>query len=115
MGLDSSYFEETFKTMNNNIENSLITKGLHIIYFIILFIILVPLFYFYGSVNFGLTSSPSWYNPIYQVLFILNIIGNMYCYYNKKSIGLYNIIFFISFIVIFMIASLISYLISNNT
>ena len=113
MGLDNSYFEETFKTLKNNNENSLLTKGLNILYFIILFIILLPLFYFYNSTTFGLTMSPSWYNPIYQVIFILNIIGNMYCYYKKKSIGLFNLIFLISFIVIFMLASLLSYLISN--
>lgn len=113
MGLDNSYFEETFKTLKNNNENSLLTKGLNILYFIILFIILLPLFYFYNSTTFGLTMSPSWYNPIYQVIFILNIIGNMYCYYNKKSIGLFNLVFLISFIVIFMLVSLLSYLISN--
>ena len=113
MGLDNSYFEETIKTLKNNNENSLLTKGLNILYFIILFIILLPLFYFYNSTTFGLTISPSWYNPIYQVIFILNIIGNMYCYYNKKSLGLFNLIFLISFIVIFMLASLLSYLISN--
>jgi len=113
MGLDNSYFEETYKTLKNNNENSLLTKGLNIVYFIVLFIILLPLFYFYNSTTFGLTMSPSWYNPIYQIIFILNIIGNMYCYYNKKSVGLFNLIFLISFIVIFMLASLLSYLISN--
>jgi len=113
MGIDSSYYEDKIKEQQNNKEQPLLLKGLNIVYYIVLFIILLPIFYFYNSVSFGLTSSPSWYNPIYQVIFILNIIGNMYCYYNKKSLGLFNIIFFITFIVIFIIATLISYLISK--
>jgi hypothetical protein len=114
MGLDNSYFEHKIKQMNNNIGNSIFKKKINILYFILLLIILLPLFYFYNTTTFGLTITPSWYNGLYQVIFILNIIGNIYCYFYKKSIALYNIIFLIVFIVIFLIVYLIIYLISKN-
>ena len=114
MGLDNSYFEHKLKQMSNNIGNSIFKKKINILYFILLFIILLPLFYYYNSITFGLTLTPSWYNGLYQIIFILNIIGNIYCYYNKKSIALYNIIFLIVFIVIFLIVYLIIYLISKK-
>ena len=65
----------------------------------------------FNSINFGLTLAPSWYNIIYQYVFILNIIGNIYTYFSKSSILLYNIKFLIAFIIIFIIISVISYII----
>lgn len=135
MGLDRSYFEEIYKDVQNNKENSIIknsslisSKGwnlfLTILTFIILvltfffyksnifqiillciaiaiisvylyykpsitfifiiFIILMMLFYFYNSTSFGLTSSPSWYNMLYQIIFIIIITWNLSKYNDDK-------------------------------
>jgi len=135
MGLDRSYFEEIYKGVVNNKENSIIknsslisSKGwnlfLTILTFIILvltfffyksnifqiillcialaimsvylyykpyitfifiiFIILMMLFYFYNSTSFGLTSSPSWYNMLYQIIFIIIITWNLAKYNDDK-------------------------------
>ncbi len=87
MGLDRSYFEEVYKTVKNNNENSIFknpalifSKGWKLLLTILLFILLVMIFYFYNSTVFGLTSSPSWYNILYQILFIINIGWNIYKY-----------------------------------
>jgi hypothetical protein len=113
MGLDTSYFEEIFKKVKNNSESSIIEKGLNILYTILLFIILFPIIYFYNSINFGFTLSPSWYNLLYQFVFILNIACNLYCYYYKKSYLVYNIGFLISFIIVFIVISVILYVINS--
>jgi len=113
MGLDSSYFEEVYKNIQNNKDETILTKGIDIIYSILIFILLFPIFYMFNSINFGLTLSPSWYNILYQYVFILNIIGNIFTYYSKKSILLFNIKFLIGFIIIFIIISVISYIIQT--
>jgi hypothetical protein len=113
MGLDSSYFEEVYKEIKNNKEESILTKGLNIIYTALIFILLFPIFYMYNSVNFGLTLSPSWYNLLYQFVFILNIIGNYYTYNTEGSILLFNVKFLIAFIVIFLLIYIVSYAIST--
>jgi hypothetical protein len=113
MGLDSSYFEEVYKNIKDNEEETVLTKGLNLIYFILIFIVLLPIFYMYNSINFGLSLAPSWYNILYQLVFILNIIGNIYTYISKSSILLFNVKFVIGFIIIFIIISVISYAISS--
>lgn len=109
MGLDSSYFEDTIKKTKNNEETSLVTKGLNLLYTVLIFIIVAPLLYFYNTTTFGFTLSPSWYNILYQFVFIANILGNNYCLNNGKSLLMYNIYFFIVFIIIMIIASVIMY------
>ena len=135
MGLDRSYFEEIYKDVQNNKENSIFKNSslistkewklfLTILIFIILvltiffyksnifqiillcivfaimsvylyykpsiafifiiFIILMMLFYFYNSTSFGLTSSPSWYNMLYQIIFIIIITWNISEYNNTE-------------------------------
>ena len=91
MGLDRSYFEEIYKNVENNTENSifknpllLLSKGWNLLLTILIFILLVMIFYFYNSTNFGLTSSPSWYNMIYQIIFIIIITWNLVKYNDDR-------------------------------
>jgi hypothetical protein len=112
MGFDYSYFEDVYKNIKNNKEESILTEGLNIIYSILIFILLFPIFYMYNSICFGLTLSPSWYNPLYQFVFIANIVGNLYTYNSKGSILFFNIKFLIAFIIIFLLISVITYVLS---
>jgi hypothetical protein len=114
MGLNSSYFEDTYKEIKNNNENTIINKALNIFYSILIFCFISPLLYFFNSTVFGFTTSPLWYNLLYQVAIIINIIGNISCYYSKQSILLYNITFFIIFIVIIIASSIVKYFIKNK-
>ena len=91
MGLDRSYFEEIYKDIENNTENSIfknssliLSKGWNLLVTILTFIILMMVFYFYNSTNFGLSSSPSWYNMLYQIIFIILITCNISKYNNDK-------------------------------
>ena len=109
MGIDTSYFEEAYKELKNNNQNSIISKGLNLLYSVLLFVVIFPLLYFYNSTNFGFTNSPSWYNLLYQLVFIGGIIGNIITYYKKQSHLIFNIAYFVSFILIVIIISLIMY------
>jgi hypothetical protein len=104
------YGLEIYKTN----ENSIIKKGLNLLYTILIFIFILPLIYMYNSITFGLTSSPAWYNLLYQFVFIINILGNIICYSSKKSNLIFNIIFIIVFIVIMILISVISYFIQSK-
>lgn len=109
LGLDKSYFEKAYHTIKNNNEN--ILSGVkHFLYTFFAFLILLPLFYFYNNATFGLTNSPSWYNLLYQIAFIINIIGNMH---NKDNYLSFNIKFFIGLILIIIFASIIKHLINK--
>lgn len=114
MGLDTSYLEDSYKKVNNNNENSIIKKGLNILYTALIFIFILPIIYMYNSITFGFTLNPSWYNILYQIVFILNIVGNINCYYTKKSHLMFNIIFVIIFIVVMILISVISYFIQSK-
>jgi len=114
MGLNSSYFEDTYKEIKNNNENTIINKALNIFYSILIFCFISPLLYFFNSTVFGFTTSPLWYNLLYQVAIIINIIGNISCYYSKQSILSYNITFFVIFIVIIIASSIVKYFIKNK-
>ena len=61
----------------------------------------------FNSTAFGLSLSPSWYNILYQVLFIANIIGNIKTYRSNGSLITFNIYFFIIFILIIIFTTLI--------
>jgi hypothetical protein len=91
MGLDRSYFEEIYKGVVNNKENSIFnnpylifSKTWKLLLTILLFILLLMIFYFYNSTTFGLTSSPSYYNIFYMILFIVNIGWNIVKYNNTN-------------------------------
>jgi len=107
IGLDSSYFEDMYNNVNE--KESLIEEGLGVIYSILIFIVLLPIIYFYNSTVFGLTSSPSWYNILYQIVFIINILGNFNCYITGGSNLLFNIKFIIAYILIVIFMSVIIY------
>ena len=113
MGLDSAYFQDTYKLIENNNENSFITTGIKQIYSILLFILMMPFIYFYNSTTFGFTSSPSWYNLLYQFVFIANLIGNILCKPNNYSYLKYNLIFLSVIIIIAIIYFIILYFISK--
>ena len=113
MGLDSAYFQDTYKLIENNNENSFIIKGLKQIYSFGLFILMIPFISFYNSTTFGFTSSPSWYNLLYQFIFIANLIGNISCKQNNYSYLKYNLIFLGILIIIAIIYFIILYFISK--
>jgi hypothetical protein len=109
-GLDSSYFEDTYKIVKNNNQNSILSKGLNLLYTILLTIfVMMPLLAMYNTVNFGYTLNPYWYNLLFQFIIYINIIGNIIIFFNKKSFLKYNLIFLFSLILIIIIISLIIY------
>ena len=110
LGLDKSYFEEAYKIIKNTNDSNILSGAKHFLYTFIAFIILLPFIYFYNNVTFGLTSSPSWYNLIYQFVFIINIVGNIH---NKDNPLSFNIKFFIAFIIIMIFSSIIKHLINK--
>lgn len=109
MGLDTSYLEDSYRNLKNNNENSILKKGLNLLYTSLIFIFVLPILTFYNSITYGFILSPAWYNILYQIAFIINIVGNISCYYTKQSHFMFNIIFIIVFIVIMIIISTISY------
>ena len=114
MGLDTSYLEDAYKNVKNNNENSILKKGLNLLYTSLIFIFILPIIYMYNSITFGFTSSPDWYNVLYQIVFIINIIGNISCYYTGQSHLMFNIIFIIVFIVTIILITSISYFIKTK-
>ena len=109
MGLDTSYFEDTYKIVKNNNENSILSKGLNLLYTILLTFVMMPLLSMYNTVNFGYTLNPYWYNLLFQFIIYINIIGNIITFFNKKSFLKYNLIFIGTLILIIIIISLIIY------
>jgi hypothetical protein len=105
-GLDTGYFEEVYKDVSNNaVKSSYLSQVMDYIYTFIIFIVLVIIFYTYNSINFGMTSYPSWYNILYQFIFIANIIGNILTYSNGGGLLTYNMIFLgVVLLIIFAIA-----------
>lgn len=110
-GLDTSYFEDMYK--NFSVKESLLDEGLNMVYSILIFIIITPIIYLYNSTVFGLTSSPAWYNILYQIVFIINILGNLNVYLSGGSNLLFNIKFIIGFILIIIFMSSIIYFITK--
>jgi hypothetical protein len=96
MGFDKDLKINVKETSNN----SMVSKGFHYIYMILILIITIPILYMYNNIIFGMTLNPSWYNILYQVLFIINIFGNILCYQMNISLVLFNIVFIILFIII---------------
>ena len=109
-GLDTEYFRDTYKEIKNNNDNTIITKGLNILYSVLIFIIIAPLLYFYNTTTFGLTINPSWYNLVYQGLFLINIVGNIICFYKNQSYLIFNITFLVILIILIIIISIIIFL-----
>ena len=113
MGIDTSYYRDVYNSIINNEESNTISKITHLLYLFLTFIFICPLFYFYNSVVFGLTSSPAFYNLIYQFVFILNILGNIYVNGTDGSLIMYNIYFFVGFIIVMILISILYYLIEK--
>ena len=108
-GLDTSYFEDTYREIKNNSENTFfsLSKGLNLLYSVLLTILMAPLLGFYNTISFGFTLSPSWYNMLFQLIFFINIIGNIIVYFKNQSLLWYNIIFLSVLILLIIIISLI--------
>lgn len=118
MGFDYKYMHdeiENFGNNNNNNNSSILTKefnyvlkmiGKILVYILIAF----PFLNWYNNAFFGLTLSPISYNLISQVIFIINIIGNIYIikkfYENRENsispLG-YNIMYFLLLFIIIII------------
>jgi hypothetical protein len=113
LGLDTVYFQNKYNELVKNNENTFINKGFNLFYTVLVFLIVCPLLYFYNSNVFGMTSVPSWFTLLYQAIFIINILGNIYCHNQKISYLLFNIIFFILFVSLVIISTIIIYLIKK--
>ena len=118
MGFDYKYMHdeiENFGNNNNNNNSSILSKefnyvlktiGKILVYVLIAF----PFLNWYNNAFFGLTLSPISYNLLSQVIFIINIIGNIYIikkfYENRENsvspIG-YNVMYFLLLFIIIII------------
>jgi len=109
-GLDIGYLEEVYKEVGNNSERpSYLSQVMDYIYTVLIFIFLVIIFGAYNSTNFGMIHTPSWYNIIYQFIFIANIIGNIMTYANGGGLLTYNMTFLLIIIIIIIIIVLFVY------
>ena len=106
MGIDNSYLNNIYNLYESVNQNTLLTKGLNILYSILIFIIIAPILYMYNSSIFGLISNPSWYSFIYQVITIIYIYGSIGTLVAQKSLMTYNLVF-IGIIVIIVIGSVL--------
>jgi len=106
LGIDTLYFKDIYEKMNKINNGSSITIVKTIIEYIVTFIVFIFTFsilYLYNNANFAYLFSPSWYNTIYQFIFISNIILNIVCHNNKGSYIKYNGIFYgIIFLIVFI-------------
>ena len=109
MGMDKSYFEQIYENMQNNNEISNKSDIMKFLNKLLPFIFLLLILNLFNSSVFGLTLSPSWFNLLYQLLFIINIIGNIYTYNKKGSLISFNIYFFLIFIFVVIFISAIMY------
>ncbi len=112
MGQDTLYFENKYDELKNKDIETNSTDIINIFYSILSFIILTPILYMYNNINFGMSMSPSWHNIIYQCIFIINILGNLYTYNTEGSLLLFNIKFIIAFIIILAIIILVIFTIN---
>lgn len=89
-----------------NKENKEMSENPHIINFtsVMLFILFIPILHLYNSTVFGFTISPLWYNILYQIAFIINILGNIWIYNNNSSYLYFNIIFVAILIIMYVIS-----------
>ena len=118
MGFDYKYMHdaiENFGNNKNNNDSSILKKEfnyvLTIIGKILVYILIAfPFLNWYNNAFFGLTLSPISYNLLSQVIFIINIIGNIYIikkfYENRENsinpIG-YNVMYFLLLFIIIII------------
>ena len=118
MGFDYKYMHDEIENFGNNKNNNnssilkkefnyvLTTIGKILVYILIAF----PFLNWYNNAFFGLTLSPISYNLLSQVIFIINIIGNIYIikkfYENRENsinpIG-YNVMYFLLIFIIIII------------
>ena len=118
MGFDYKYMHDEIENFGNNKNNNnssilkkefnyvLTTIGKILVYILIAF----PFLNWYNNAFFGLTLSPIYYNLLSQVIFIINIIGNIYIikkfYENRENsispIG-YNVMYFLLLFIIIII------------
>lgn len=103
MGVDTEYFKEVYKNTINN--NTFITKSIKMIFKVLFYLIIaLPFLQFFNNTMYGLTFTPNYLNVIYQFVFVLNLIGNIY-----PPFGLDEMSFNIVYWVLFFIVSLVLY------
>ena len=97
MGLDTEYFTQAFENNVNN--NNIIKKSKNTILKVILYLfILTPFLQFFNNVFYGQTFSPLYMNIFWQLIFIINLIGNYVI--DSKNTMVWNIIYwFLVFII----------------
>ena len=93
-----------FKYLSLGLDNekSVITDNPKIIYSILLFLLITPLLYLFCSILFG-------NNIFYQIILIINIIGNIFTHNNNGSYLSFNFIF----VIIILILTTIAYFIKK--
>ena len=79
---------------------------------ILLFIFFFVVLQFYNSACFANTYAPQWNNLLYQSLFIIAILGNIFTYQAKKSLITFNLIYFISIIIAMILWNTVLYFVS---
>lgn len=104
IGIDNEYFINNY---DNNIENNSITeKSMKLGTKVLLYLLFsTPFLQFFNNVFYGQTFQPLYINMIYQVVFIFNLIGNIY----SENIGLNKMSFNVIFWIVFFIVTIILY------
>lgn len=102
LGMDNEYFRDLYKNNINN--NSFENQAYKLLFkFLVFMFLALPFLQFYNNTFYGLTFSPNYMNIIYQLVFIINLVGN----FNAEYLGLepmtFNIIFWIIFFIILLI------------
>jgi hypothetical protein len=106
MGLDTEYFKGIYENTSNN---SFLTTSTKLLYKIILFMFVsLPFLQFFNNTIYGMTLNPSYYNLIYIVIFIINLLFLLYL---KKPFGMSKIGFIIAYFIFILLISTILYMI----
>ena len=111
MGYDYKYMIDEYKKIGEINNNTILKKTGKIIVKILLYIFVAfPFLNWYNNAFFGLSLSPTYYNLISQLIFLINVIGNIYFWKkyseNKENninpIG-FNVVYFLLILFIIII------------
>ena len=112
MGLDLSYFDDINENFNDNNENNNennkpLSSISNTLYYLIGFIILMPLLTYCNSAIFGLSLSPLYNNLIIFALVGINILINILKIKEQQPLLSFNVGYILSVIFIFIIIQII--------
>jgi|SaaInlStandDraft_7_1057024.scaffolds.fasta_scaffold01021_7 hypothetical protein len=109
LGMDTECFTDEYDNNINN--NTIYNKGTKMISKILIYLIIcLPFLQFFNNTFYGLTFYPLYTNVIYQGVFILNLIGNVYCETLEWEPMTFNIIYW----AVFFIIKIILYFVFNK-